>query len=61
MWRLIPVEMTDQVVPPSYDGDAVGKSCTCLHRVESESDDVGTLVTEVTTVTTRRRYRAEGA
>jgi hypothetical protein len=32
--------------PPSYDGD------------EYERDEFGTVVTEVTTVTTRTRYRA---
>ena len=35
--------------PPSYDGD------------EYERDEFGTVVTEVTTVTTRTRYRAQDA
>ena len=61
MWKLIPVETTDQGLPPSYEGDAVRQSCTCCQCPESRSDELGTIVTEVTTVTTRRRYRVEGA
>lgn len=49
--------------PPSYDGDATGQSSTRTQDAESERDDFGTIVTEVTTVTTstRRRYRVEDA
>jgi len=43
---------------PSYEGDVAGQSST---RVESESDNFGTIVTEVTTVTTRKRYRVQDA
>jgi hypothetical protein len=47
--------------PPSYDGDATGQSSTRAQYAESEQDDFGTVVTEVTTVTTRKRYRVEDA
>ena len=43
---------------PSYDGDATGQSSTTLN-MESEHDDFSTIVTEVTTVTTCRRYQVE--
>ena len=48
---------------PSYDGDITGQSSTRTQRTESERDDFGTIVTEVTTtlVTTRKKYRAEDA
>jgi len=48
---------------PSYDGDGTGRSSTHTLHAESELDDFGTVVTEVTTtlVTTRKRYRVEGA
>ena len=48
--------------PPSYHGDATGESSTHNQHTESERDDsFGTIVTEVTTITTRRRYRVEDA
>ena len=50
-----------QEVPPSYEGDAIGESSVRGQRTESERDEFGTIVTEVTTVTTRRRYRVEDA
>ena len=61
MWKLIPVETTDQGVPPSYEGDPFGQNFTPAHRTESERGDFGTVVTEVTTVTTttRKKYRVE--
>ena len=52
--------------PPSYDGDA-GQSSIRAQHTESEHDEFGTVVNEVTvvtttsTVTTRKRYRVEGA
>ena len=57
MWDLIPVsvegpETTGRESPPLYEGD------TAQHA-ETERDDFGTIVTEITTVTTRRRYRVE--
>ena len=51
---------------PSYEGDA-GESSTLAQRVESEQDEFGTVVNEVTvvtttsTVTTRKKYRVEDA
>ena len=48
-----------QGFPPSYEGDAIGESSA--RTQESERDEFGTIVTEVTTVTTRRRYRVEDA
>ena len=48
---------------PSYDGDTTGQSSTHAQHAESERDDFGTIVTEVTTsvITTRKKYRVEGA
>ena len=51
---------------PSYDGDA-GQSSTRAQHTDSEHDEFGTVVNEVTvvtttsTVTTRRKYRVEDA
>ena len=66
MWKLIPVkveasETMGQGLPPSYEGDATGRSSARTQRAESERDDFGTIVNEVTTVTTttHRRYRVE--
>jgi len=58
-----PNETVEQEFPPSYGGDGTGQSSTRTQRAESERDDFGTIVTEVTTVTTstRRRYRVEDA
>jgi hypothetical protein len=75
IWKLIPVkvegiftpsqpssETLGSGFPPSYDAEAtVGQSSTRAQHAESERDDFGTIVTEVTTVTTRRRYRVEDA
>ena len=47
--------------PPSYGGGTTEQPCAPTHHMESKRDDFGTVVTEVTTVTTRRRYRIEGA
>jgi len=52
---------------PPYDGDATGQSSTHAQHAESEQDEFGTIVNEVTvvttnstsTVTTRKRYRVE--
>ena len=64
MWKLIPVkielnETGGQEFPPSYEGDPIGQSSTRTQRAESERDYFGTIVTEVTTITTRKRYRVE--
>jgi len=71
-WRLIPVkvggvsppsqsfsETLGSGSPPLYDGDVTGQSSTRAQHAESERDDFGTIVTEVTVVTTRKRYRVE--
>ena len=50
---------------PSYDGDATGQPSTHTQHVESKDDEFGTIVDEVTavtsTVTTRKRYRIKDA
>ena len=74
IWKLIPVEVEGATAasrsssealgsgsPPSYDGGVTGQSSTGAQHVESERDDFGTIVTEVTTITTRKRYRVEDA
>ena len=52
----------ESVSPPSYEGD-VGQSSTSAQRTELETDELGTVVNEVTvvttTVTTRKKYRVE--
>ncbi|KAF9781774.1 hypothetical protein BJ322DRAFT_243563 [Thelephora terrestris] len=75
IWNLIPVKVEGAFLPsqfssgtlgsgfpPSYDGaPATGQSSTHTRIAESERDEFGTIVTEVTTVTTRKRYRVEDA
>ena len=74
IWKLIPVKVEGLFTasqpspethgsgsPPSYSGDATGQSSTRAQHVESERDDFGTIMTEVTTITTRKRYRVEDA
>jgi len=76
VWKLVPVKVdgvfaTSQLLSetlgsgslPSYDGGETGQSSTRAQHVESEHDEFGTVVTEVTTtvVTTRKRYRVEDA
>ena len=80
MWNLIPAKVEGALTPsqssseklgsgslPAYDGDVAGQSSTCAQRVESEHDEFGTIVNEVTvvtttsTVTTRKKYRVEDA
>ena len=52
---------------PSYDGATAGQSSARTQRIESEHDEFGTIVNEVTvvtttsTVTTRKKYRVEDA
>ena len=54
---------------PPYDGDTAGQSSVCTQHVESEKDEFGMIVNEVTvvtttstsTVTTRKKYRVEDA
>jgi len=73
IWKLIPVKVEGAPTPsrsssetlgpgslPSYDVGTAGQSSARAQRMEeSERDDFGTIVTEVTTITTRRRYRVE--
>jgi hypothetical protein len=74
IWKLIPVkvegafapsrsssEVLGSGFPPSYDGDVTGQSTTRAEHTESERDGFGTIVTEVTTIKTRKRYRVEDA
>jgi len=72
VWRLVPVNVKGVSTPsqsessgslPPYIGGATGQSSAHTHHAESESDDFGTIVTEITTstVTTRKRYRVEDA
>ena len=56
-----PFETFGSGSPPLYDGDATGRSSTRAQHAESERDDFGTVVTEVTIVTTRKKYRVEDA
>ena len=44
---------------PSYDSDATGQSSSRAQHADFERDEFGTIVTEVTTVTTCRRYRVD--
>lgn len=71
MWQLIAVERepglaqpspetSEPGFPPSYHGDGAEQQASArAQTTESERNDFGTIVTEVTTVTTRRRYRVE--
>ena len=73
IWKLVPVRVEnfgrqspssfmptrDSSVPP-HEEKAGNYRCTCSHLTTELGDDgFGTTVTEVTTVTTRRRYRLE--
>jgi len=72
IWKLIPVKtevvskpsgpssetLNDSSSPPLYEG-AGGQPSTQTQRTESEDDDFGTVVTEVTIVTTRKKYRVQ--
>lgn len=71
-WKLVPVRVenfarqsppsfmptTDSSVPP-YEEKIGNHRCTCSRLTELGDDGFGTTVTEVATVTTRRRYRLE--
>jgi hypothetical protein len=58
--RSLPRTIHSDSLPP-YNRGTTGQSSTHAHQAESEHDGFGTIVTEVTTVTTRRRYRVEDA
>jgi len=75
-WKLIPVEVKGTSTPPqppsgepgpsslpSYREDTSGQFSTSNQHAESERDGLGTIVSEVTvtTTTTHKRYRVEGA
>ena len=74
IWELIPVKVddshsepsssrprTDSSAVPPYEEPATGENCcTCSHSTTGPSDDgYGTTIIEVTTVTTRKKYRVE--
>jgi hypothetical protein len=78
IWKLLPVNVEGTVTPsqslsdtlgsdslPSYDRSTIGQSSTHTQHAESGHDELGTMVNEVTvvtttsTVTTRKRYRVE--
>lgn len=71
IWKLIPVKIEQVTLgsgfPPSYDGDPTRQSSTHAQHADFEQDEFGTIVNEVTvvtttsTVTTRKKYRAEDA
>ena len=73
IWKLIPVKVGGVFTPsqssfgvfdsgslPSYDGNT-SQPPTRTQHAESERDEFGTVVTEVTIVTTRKKYRVEDA
>jgi len=57
-WQSLPEQLGLGTLP-SDEGDVAGQSSTHAQNIESERDDLGTVVTEVTIVTTRKRYRVE--
>jgi len=72
VWKLIPVKVEGVFTPsrpssgalgsgslPPYREDATGQPSAHAHRTESGNDDFGTTVAEVTTITTRKRYRVQ--
>ncbi|KAF9649755.1 hypothetical protein BDM02DRAFT_1746311 [Thelephora ganbajun] len=80
IWKLIPVKVEDTLAPsqllsemlgsgslPPYNGNPTGQSSTHAQRTEAEHDEFGTVVNEVTvvtttsTVTTHKKYRVEDA
>jgi len=68
IWKLIPVKSEGTFAPsqpsgsdslPSYSGNTTRQLCTCAQHTESDRDDLGTIVTEITTI--RKRYRVADA
>lgn len=52
----------DSTSAPPYEADTGNHCCSCSHVVTEPNDDgFGTTVVEVTTVTTRKKYRVEDA
>jgi len=74
VWELIPVKLESSSQPsssfgvqsssstaPPYEERTGNQCCTCSHVTAEPGDDgYGTTVTEVLTVTTRKKYRVEG-
>ena len=55
------VPQRDSSPTPPYEEKAGDHRCTCSHLTTEPGDDgYGTTVIEVTTVTTRKKYRLEG-
>ena len=52
---------TDSGSIPSNDVDMTGESSQTKHVESTEHDELGTTVTEVTIVTTRKKYRVADA
>jgi len=76
IWELIPVKVDDFAPQPSsssmhqrdscsappYEANTGNRCCSCSHlTTETDDDGFGTTVVEVTTVTTRKKYRVEGS
>jgi len=70
LWKLIPVKIEGTPAPPQplpetpgplppYDENATEQPLTRARWVESERDEFGAVVTEITTTTTRKRYRVQ--
>ena len=73
VWELILVRIDNSTTPsspsviprnlaplPPYEGNTGNRSCACSHTVMEPGDEgFGTTVIEVTTVTTRKKYRLE--
>jgi hypothetical protein len=72
VWKLVPMKIVGTSTSsqslaeapgsgslPPYHLDTTGQSSIRGQQAEYERDDFGTIVTEVTTITTRKRYRVE--
>jgi len=74
IWELIPVKVDDFDPQPSsssthprdsgsappYEANTGNSCCSCTHlATQTDDDGFGTTVIEVTTVTTRKKYRVE--
>ena len=74
IWELVPVNVDNFAPQPSstsvhprdsgsappYEANMGNRCCTCSHlTTEADDDGFGTTVIEVTTVTTRKKYRVD--
>ena len=70
VWELVPVKVDNFAAQsssscgsgplPPYEGNVGDHCCNCSHITTEPGDDgFGTTVIEVTTVTTRKKYRVE--